>query len=105
MYKAEGNGITGIIITILLYISFMILSCLVLYEYLIHIHHEGKLLDLWRKINAPAEEFFIPHDFEISFEELMYICYVSTQSKALDGSMRNLHVIDFFFFFFNLKVN
>ncbi|RYY82376.1 hypothetical protein EON63_13470 [archaeon] len=42
----------------------------IVYEYLLHVHRDGRILDLWRRINAPYDEFFIPDDFEISAEEL-----------------------------------
>lgn len=45
----EGSGIMGIIVTILLYISYSIISILLLYEYLVYVHEDARILDLWRR--------------------------------------------------------
>jgi hypothetical protein len=38
----EGSGVTGAIITLILYIASTTVSSLMLYEYLIHIHQNGR---------------------------------------------------------------
>ncbi len=65
MNRIENSGITGAFIIILLYMGLGIVAALILYEYLINVHKDGRILDLWRRINAPAEEFYIPYDFEV----------------------------------------
>ena len=72
--REEGSGVTGLFITVILYICISVISALLFYEYMLRVHRDAMILDLWRRIDAPAEEFFIPHDFEVSHEELYSIC-------------------------------
>ena len=48
-----------------------------MYEYLVYIHRDGKILDQWRRINGSFEDFFIPLDFEVTDEEMMLIIHQS----------------------------
>jgi hypothetical protein len=81
--KTEGTGLTGAFITIMIYLATGVLSCLILHEYLLHVHRDGRILDLWRRVNAPVEEFFIPDDYEISSAELLKIINQAKQYKEL----------------------
>lgn len=73
MLRDEGSGITGAFITFVLFFSCSVLSLFLLYEYLVYIHRDGRILDLWRRITAPNEEFFVPDDLEVSHDELMLV--------------------------------
>jgi len=90
IYRIEGSGITGAFITLLLYLGSVILSMLLLYEYLVNVHRDGRILDIWRRVNAPAEEFFLPHDFEISKEELLDVIHKARCWKGPMGYRRVL---------------
>ena len=86
--RDEGSGVTGLFITVMIYLGIVCISLLLLYEYIVYVHRDGRILDLWRRINAPAEEFFLPDDFEISGEELVSICALAKKHRGLDGSTR-----------------
>lgn len=94
MLRIEGSGITGLFIMMMIYIGTSVLSALILYEYLVHIHRDGRILDIWRRINAPAEEFFMPHDYEVSREELSSIISKAAAWKGVGGAKRKLIVED-----------
>jgi hypothetical protein len=94
MERLEGSGITGGIITIIVYIATTIVSAQLLYHYLVYIHRDGNILDLWRRINAPEEEFFLPHDFEVSSKELAQICKKVKTWRGPSGFTRILTVED-----------
>jgi uncharacterized BrkB/YihY/UPF0761 family membrane protein len=49
MKKEESSGITGLFIMLMLYTGTMVISSLILYEYLVHIHRDGRILDLYRR--------------------------------------------------------
>lgn len=72
--REEASGVVGGIIVVILYSGAFVLSSFLLYEYLMYVHKDARILDLWRRITANEEEFFMPHDFEISYEELLRIC-------------------------------
>jgi hypothetical protein len=92
----DSSGVVGAIIVVILYIATFTVSCFLLYEYLMHVHKDARILDLWRRITADEEEFLIPHDFEISYEELLRICGERMSKwRGLDGSSRKLEVTEY----------
>jgi hypothetical protein len=88
--RTEGSGITGFLITIMLAIGSVVASTLIVYIYLLRIHRDARILDMWRRINGDFEEFFIPDDFEISYSELKSICSNAKKWRGLDGSTRKV---------------
>ena len=59
---SEGSGVTGVILVVIVYFACAIVSTLLLYEYLVYVHKDARILDLWRRVKGPAEEFFVPDD-------------------------------------------
>lgn len=94
MAAQEGSGISGLLITVILYGSTMILSTLVVYYYVVHIHRDGRILDLWRRVHADAESMFMPDDFEVSYAELRSVCLQAGRWRGVDGSTRELTIIE-----------
>lgn len=69
-YKTEGNGLTGAYITIIVMISIMMFSGYCFYRYMIFTYMEGRILDLYRRLNGTYKQFFLPHDNEVSLKYL-----------------------------------
>ena len=90
MVNLEGNGITGLLITIILYLSSTIISCLLIYVYLIYIHRNSHILDIYRRIHYESDRFILPQDFEVSAAELRSICMNAVVWRGLDGSTRKV---------------
>eukprot|EP01041_Mallomonas_annulata_P000103 gene103-145_t len=90
MTNEEGSGVTGLLLTVIIYISVCVLSSLLLHEYVVHIHKDSRVVDLWRRIHAPVEEFFIPNDFEVSHQELQGIVNSSARWRGSNGASRKL---------------
>lgn len=91
----ESSGITGLVLTVIVYTGLFIVSALVLYEYMVHIHKDARVLDIWRRISGPSEEFFIPHDFEVSYAELTSICAKAALWRGANGQTRRLAVSEY----------
>lgn len=94
MLRLEGSGLTGLFITILLYLGTIVISSLALYEYLLHVHKDGRILDLWRRITGNNEEFFIPGDYEISGEELQYVLNKAKYWKGPKASRKKIEITE-----------
>lgn len=94
MDRIEGSGLTGLVITSMLYLACGVLTLFIIYEYLLNIHRDGRILDLWRRTNAPAEEFFIPDDFEVSAMELQDIINRSKNWKGPEKARRRIFIQD-----------
>ena len=91
-YHDEGSGLSGILITCILYLGAMVLSSLIFYFYVVYIHKKGRVLDVWRRMTGNEEEFFVPHDFEISFAELSSICRRAQKWSNNEGNIRTVTV-------------
>ncbi len=90
--EGGGGGLTGVLITIIIYISFSIVAAFVYYIYLIYIHRNGRILDLWRRTHSLAQEFFVPDDYELSSEELVHICTKAGMWRGGGGDIRRVSV-------------
>ncbi len=90
----ESSGFSGLLITLILYTGTMILSSLLLYYYFIYIHKGGRILDIWRRLHATEDEFFIPNDYEITHEELHSLCQRAEVWKGGDGAIRKVVIKD-----------
>jgi len=91
----EGSGLTGLFITVLLYMGTGIIGMLLLYQYIVYVHRDGRVLDMWRRINGTVEEFFLPLDFEVSDEELQTIVHKAVHWRGPKGSKRRLEVQEY----------
>ena len=90
--ESSGSGITGVLITVMIFFGISIISALFYHEYLIHIHRDGRILDLWRRVHSMGQEFFLPDDFEISRDELVHICTKASQWRGGGGDIRRLSI-------------
>ena len=48
----EGSGVTGVILVVIIYVISIIVSTLLLYEYLVYVHKDARILDLWRRVKG-----------------------------------------------------
>ena len=94
-FRLEGSGVVGVILTIFLYIfvSFTTLACL--YMYLLRVHMNGRLIDIYHRLKGKEESFFLPRDMEVSFEELTYVCRKAEQWRGTEGERRKTAVWDY----------
>lgn len=88
MNHDEGSGITGLLITLIMYVGTTVMASFLLYEYFIYVHRDGDILDLYRRINGNQEEFFIPNDYEITRDELLSICASAKKYRKGDSTRK-----------------
>lgn len=72
-----------------------IVTALILHQYLLHAHMNGRMLDVWRRLNADEDNFFVPHDLELSVAELQHACVRATRWRGPNGSRREVVFYDF----------
>jgi hypothetical protein len=80
----ESKGFIGIIITIILYVGLLVTNCLGFYNYLVFLHLEGRIIDIYTRVTAPREYFFIPLDNEVSAR---YFTWVLTKIKLANKKL------------------
>ena len=72
-----------------------ITTALILHQYLLHAHMNGRMLDVWRRLNAREDDFFVPHDLEVSAAELQHACMRARRFSGAGGARREVIVHDF----------
>ncbi|XP_030829615.1 uncharacterized protein LOC582863 isoform X1 [Strongylocentrotus purpuratus] len=94
-YRIHDNGLMGILLTvpIILFLSF--LTCVIFYMYFLRLHNNGRMLDIFHRLHAAEDDFFMPFDLEISNQELAYICNKAEQWRGEEGERRKVAVYDY----------
>lgn len=70
-------------------------TAIILHQYLLHAHMNGRMLDVWRRLNAGENDFFVPHDLEVSAAELHHACVRARRWKGAEGARREVVLHDF----------
>ncbi len=89
--KYEGSGITGVFIIIFLYAGLTALNSLIFYNYLVAIHMEGRLLDVYTRVTGQTDRFFIPFDNEVSARYLRWVLH-KARSENLPAREIRRHI-------------
>ena len=92
---AEGNGVIGILLTVFLYAGLIGFCSFVFYNYFLFFHMNGRLLDIYMRLNAQDNRFFIPHDGEISKRYLEWVCYKARNYRSMNGESRKVTVMNY----------
>lgn len=75
--KAEDSPIAGYIVVFVIYLFFIILNVLIFYNYIIYLHLNGRLQDIYARLSGDSRVFFIPFDNEISLRHLLWAYYTA----------------------------
>jgi hypothetical protein len=60
--------------TLIIYVAEFLFTAFCLYNYLLYVHMNGRMLDVYKRLHGTSEDFFCPHDFEVAYAEVAYIC-------------------------------
>lgn len=82
-------------LTIFLYIVTLFTASTMLYMYFLRLHNHGRLMDVYHRLHAREDQFFLPYDLEISNEELNFICKKAEQWRGEEGERRKVAVYDY----------
>ncbi|EDV22569.1 uncharacterized protein TRIADDRAFT_58934 [Trichoplax adhaerens] len=91
----QQSGAVGILLTSFLYIFTIFIGCAILYMYFLRLHNNGRMLDVYQRLHGGPGDFFIPHDLEISNEELNFICRKAEKWRGEEGERRKVAVYDY----------
>ncbi|KAJ8374920.1 hypothetical protein SKAU_G00055000 [Synaphobranchus kaupii] len=89
-HRTEHSGMPGILITLFLYAVLFLFSVTILYIYFLRLHNDGRMLDIFQRLHCKEEAFFIPHDMELSNQELSYIVKKAEQWRGFNGERRKI---------------
>lgn len=91
----EGSGIVGAFITLALFAALSCMSLAAFYMYLLHVHRNGRMLDVYRRNHGLEGEFFVPHDLELSLGELRALITAARRWRGPQGSVRKVFVHEY----------
>lgn len=91
----EGSGLVGIIMTLIIYAALTCVSLVCVYTYMLHVHMNGRMLDVYRRVHGQEDDFFVPHDGEIGLPDLRAICEQARRWKGPRGAQRKVFVHEY----------
>ena len=78
------SGIVGIYLTFFLMFSMTVFNGFLLYYYMIYVHMNGRILDLYKRLSGSSTTFFIPKDQEVSLRYLQWVVQRVLTSQKQD---------------------
>lgn len=75
--KASGSGFVGYFLTFIIQLGLLIINLFIFYNYIVFIHLDGRLADIWTRISGKVKHFFIPFDNEVSFSYLRHLYQIA----------------------------
>jgi len=93
MYNERtGDGAVGIFLTCFIYLAFTVMSVMLSYMYFLKLYMNGRVNDAVVRIDSEEGSFIVPHDLELSFEELSFICEEASKFHGYGGAKRKVTV-------------
>lgn len=69
--KTEKSGEVGLFVTILIQFGILIFNCYIFYNYIVFIHCDARIKDIYLRISGLGKGYYIPEDNEVSWNYLM----------------------------------
>eukprot|EP00164_Ancoracysta_twista_P003149 GFYU01004200.1.p1 GENE.GFYU01004200.1~~GFYU01004200.1.p1 ORF type:complete len:653 (+),score=233.34 GFYU01004200.1:98-1960(+) len=91
----EGSGVAGIFLVFFIYVGHVLISGTIFYVYMLNFHMNGRMLDVYNRLNAPNEYFITPSDLEMSARELKEIAWKAEKWRGAKGERRKTTVTEF----------
>jgi hypothetical protein len=87
---ANSLGWAGAILTLILATIFLLTGFTLLLIYVLNLHMNRRMMDIYRRLHAEENQLFLPHDLEISPRVLRYILTKSKAFKGMFGTNRKV---------------
>ncbi|KAJ9455840.1 hypothetical protein DIPPA_11686 [Diplonema papillatum] len=88
--REEGSGLPGIILTLVLYTQLSMFAAVIFYKYTTAWHLNGRINDIYKRINCPESSFYIPYDMELSGKEFEQIVSNAEQWRSETGDVKKI---------------
>jgi len=83
--KSGSSGFVGYFLTFILQFLIILINTFLFYQYILFIHHDSKIADIYLRITGKGRDYFIPHDNEISWRHLKH--------QYTEGKINNNRII------------
>jgi len=91
--RIDKSGFIGLFITLFIYFAIIVANSFIFYTYIVFLHVDGRLVDLYTRVSAGREHFFVPYDNEISARALRQVLEkVKRENNSLKGTPGMKHV-------------
>lgn len=68
--KAEASGAIGHFVTLQVYLAITIVNAYVFYNYIVFVHYDAKIKDIYLRISGLGKGYYMPDDNEVSWNYL-----------------------------------
>ena len=75
--NAENSPIAGYIVICMIYLFFIVFNLLIFYNYMVFLHLNGRMQDIYIRLLGDPKVFFCPHDNEMSLRHLLWCYYTA----------------------------
>ena len=90
------SGYVGLLFSAVIGLCCIILASAIYYLYIVHIHMNGRLLDLYSRLNSDSlYPNYLPCDTEISYNTLKHIIQRAKNFKGLFGTRRKILIASY----------
>lgn len=93
--RSDDGGTPGAFLTLFAYVVLTLLAVITLYIYLLRLHMDGRVVDLYQRLSAAEDVYVLPYDHEISQRELLSIVYAAERWRGRNGERRKIAVYDY----------
>ena len=80
----------GPVITFLIYLVLMSACSFIVYNSLVYIHMNGRILDTYNRINSLENAFMVPYDAEVGEKYLKWVIKKAHKYKTIEGDTRKV---------------
>ena len=93
--REEGSPAVGAFLTGFMYLGLMGISLFFYYSYLLYVHMNSRLLDMYIRLTAPEAHFFLPSDSEVSMRYLDWVIFKARDYHGLNGDQRKVNISEY----------
>jgi hypothetical protein len=79
--RSIQSGIVGAYLTFFLMFGLICINGFLFYYYMIFVHMNGRILDLYKRLSGTRQTFFIPNDNEVSLKYLQWVMHRARTSE------------------------
>eukprot|EP01065_Artemidia_motanka_P014726 TRINITY_DN18567_c0_g1_i1.p1 TRINITY_DN18567_c0_g1~~TRINITY_DN18567_c0_g1_i1.p1 ORF type:complete len:2710 (+),score=1057.05 TRINITY_DN18567_c0_g1_i1:44-8131(+) len=88
--RQEGSGFAGVLITGCVYFILFVISATLAYGYMVYWHLDGRIEDVYKRVQSPEGSFYIPYDNEVSKKELDDILFSAKHWRSDAGEVKRV---------------
>mmetsp|Transcript_8543 Transcript_8543/g.13190 ORF Transcript_8543/g.13190 Transcript_8543/m.13190 type:complete len:174 (+) Transcript_8543:2377-2898(+) len=70
--KQDGSGFIGYFVTFIIQLFLVLINLFLFYYYIVFVHHEQKISDIYLRISGKGRDYFLPDDTELSYRCLKH---------------------------------